>query len=225
MDKLAIFNMAVSLAGGRRLLPSDSANTVEGEQCRLWYVTARDSVFRRAYWPSIRLTEPLTMIAENDFLNDWVLGDPPLPWRFVYAAPAGMLGARQIDAANSSATKMPFAIEYMNVSATRTRVILTDCESALLTYTKVAEDPAVWDNHLQLAVAHQLASHIVPALSGNPALASQAQSRANFFVAQALETQANAEEHPAPHLAENEILASRTGYYEPEPIFTSGRGQ
>ena len=225
MDKLAIFNMAISLAGGRRLLPSDSAVTVEGEQCRLWYVIARDSVFRRAYWPSIRLTEALAVAAENDFLDDWAAGDPPLPWRFAYGAPAGMLGARQIDSADYSATNMPFAIEYMTISATRTRVILTNCEFAVLTYTKAAEDPVAWDNHLQLAVAHQLASHIVPALSRDITLASQAQSRANFFVAQALETQANAEEHPAPHLVENKILASRTGYYAPEPIFTSGRGQ
>lgn len=225
MNKLAIFNMAISLAGGRRLAPSIDAATVEAEQCRLWYTIARDGVFRRAYWPSVRLTEGLAVIAENDFLDDWRAGDPPLPWRFSYAAPAGLLGARQIDGADGLTRRAPFTRERMVVADTLTEVILTDCEKAVLTYTKPTEDPAAWDEHLQLAVAHQLASHIVPALSGNASLASVAQSRANFFVTQALETQANAEEHPTPSLAENEILASRTGYYEPEPIFTSGRGQ
>lgn len=225
MDKLAIFNMAISLAGGRRQAASENALTVEAEQCRLWYNIARDGVFRRAYWPSIRLTQALGLLFENDFLDDWAQGDPPLPWRFAYAAPAGMLGARKIDGADGAVNSAPFAIEHMLISNVRTKVILTDAEKAILTYTKIVEDPASWDSHLQLAIAHQLASHIVPALSGNPALASQAQSRANFFVAQALETQANAEESPTPQLAENEILASRTGYYEPEPILISGRGQ
>jgi len=225
MDKLAIFKMAVSLAGGRRLPASIDAATVEAEQCRLWYIIARDSVFRRAYWPSIRLTDALSVVTENDFVDDWSVGDPPLPWRFAYLVPNGLLGARKVGSADGSVSDAPFALEYMQVNTVRTRVILTDCKGALLTYTKVNEDAALWDNHLQLAVAHQLAAHIVPALSGNAPLSSQAQSRANFFIAQALETQSNAEEHPVPYNEVNEILASRTGYYQPEPVFKSGRGQ
>lgn len=225
MDKLAIFKMAISLAGGRRLPASPEAATVEAEQCRLWYTTARDSVFRRAYWPSIRETTALAMLAENDFADAWTTVDPSQPWRYAYAVPAGLKGARSVASADGTVTNAPFDLQQMFISNVRTPVLLTDCEQAVLTYTKVVEEPALWDSHLQLAVVHQLASHIVPALSGNPVLASEALKRANFYITQALETQANAEEHPTPHYEQNEILASRTGYYSPEPIFTSGRGQ
>jgi len=223
MDKLAIFNMAVSLAGGRSVLSSVNAVKVEAEQCRLWYDISRDFIFRRAYWPSLRETTALAVVAENDFADNWTAADPPLPWRFAYAAPANMLSARFINSADGSVHDAEFQQQYMIVASVRTKVILTDCPTAVLTYTLPEDNPEAWDVNLQMAVINQLAANITSAVSGSPDFARASAQRAESYTILALENQANADQQNIT-LPQGDILQSRSGYY-PGTNLTSGQGQ
>lgn len=220
MDILAVYNAALTQAGGRRLLSSTSDVSVEAAQLRLWYLPSRDYVFRKAYWPTLRHTAALALVAENDFANAWTAADPPLPWRYAYAIPAGMIAARHINSAEVSSggpsiTDADFTFDRIGT----TRVIATNCPGAVLTYTKATDNPAEWDNDLLQAVIFHLAANITMPLSGDPQI-----QRSNFQIAQqyitnALETQANADSQ---RLTEplSEIIESRGGYL---PAPRSGR--
>lgn len=213
MDVRGVYNAALTQAGGRRLLASIADNSVEAEMCRLWYEPSRDYVFRKAYWPSLRYTETLALSATNDFADAWQAGDPPLPWKYSYAAPAGMLSARYINSADVDSSGTPSVIrgDFTLEIVGGNRIIATNVENAVLTYTKAVADPGAWDNELLQAVIHQFAANITMPLSGQVNIRTTNLQIAQSYITMALENQANAD-----HLRLTEptssIIESRSGY-------------
>jgi hypothetical protein len=213
MDVLGVYNGALTQAGGRRLLASIADVSAEAAICRLWYNSSRDYVFRKAYWPSLRHTEALALTATNDFADAWTSADPPLPWKYAYALPTGMLSARYINSADTDSVGTPnvingdFTIEIMGGA----RIIATNVENAILTYTKAVDDPALWDNELLQAVIHMFAANITMPLSGQPEIRNNNYQIAQTYITMALENQANADHQRLTEPA-SEIVESRGGF-------------
>ncbi len=216
MDVLGVWNAALTQAGGRQLLASTADVSLAGDLLRLWYVPSRDYVFRKAAWPSLRYVTTLALVAENDFVDDWTPADPPLPWRYAYARPANMLAARWLQSAKVDAGKISSVREY-DFAFSRmgdAKVILTNVESAVLTYSKPVENPEDWDDDLLQAVIFHLAGNLTMPLSGQAPLQRSNFAVASEYIRMALETQANADHQYVPE-ATSEMIESRGVYYPP----------
>ncbi len=216
MDVLGVWNAALTQAGGRQLLASTADESVAADLLRLWYLPSRDFIFRKAAWPCLRHVTTLALIAENDFADDWTPADPPLPWRFAYARPANMLAARWLQSAKVDAGKVSMVRDYdfALITMNGARVIVTNVESAILTYTRPVEDPDQWDDDLLQAVIFHLAGNITMPLSGQAPLQRNNFTIAAEYTRMALETQANADHQHVPE-ATSEMVESRGVYFPP----------
>lgn len=212
MDDLAIFNMAIGACGGRMVLASTSDQSVEAYQCRLWYTLSRNWVFQRAYWPTTRVTEKLTLLATNDFQDDWTPADPPLPWKYAYQQPLGMISPRELVSASPSTSSLPsaprneFALSTMN----GTKIIATNVEFAVLSHNKAVDNPAEWDADLAMAVVYRLASDISSALSLDINKKQALVQQSNFHISEALVRSANADNIRMTE-PEGDLVQARTG--------------
>jgi len=213
-SKLDIYNFAISAVGGRALLANLNDRKPEADQCNLWYNTSRDHALQMAYWPSVRQTAVLTQLASNDYVDDWVAGDPPPPWKYSYTLPSNYLAARYIYSAaelgpnGTPGTQHQFTVEFDTNEGDR--VLGTNVEDPILTYTAndVSED--LWDANLVQTVAYVLASNIVLALSGSPQWGNALMQKAEIVARNAMARQANGD-HLAMTEPLSEIVQSRTG--------------
>jgi hypothetical protein len=213
VDDLAIFNMAIAACGGRTVLASTADQSAEAQQCRLWYVPSRNWVFQRAYWPTTRVVEKLTLLATNDFQDDWTPNDPPLPWKYAYQQPVEMVSPREITTATPTTTntahappRNEFALSTMN----GTKIIATNVEFAVLSYNKAVDNPAEWDADLLMAVIYRLASDISAALSLDLNQKQALMTQSNFHISEALVRAANADNLRMTE-PEAELVQARTG--------------
>lgn len=194
MNQLAIYNMAITEAGGRNLLSALSENNRESQLCNLWYTSARDEVFRLTYMPESLTTETLAELAERDFNVDWTSADPPPPWKYAYAWPANALGIRRIFPVEADTTaELPASRDFKIGTLEGAKAIFTNVENAAATFTVVAEDPDSWDIHLALAVTYTLAEKLALALTGKPAIAQLLRGKAVEYKALALVTRGNSD--------------------------------
>jgi hypothetical protein len=211
MDQLAIYNMAISLVGGRKLLSTISDVLPETEQCNLWYAASRDYAFRMAYWPELRATATLSLVSQNDFADAWTSADPPLPWRFAYTRPANMFAMRYVlEAAAMNSQPNPKRWDF----AQHDTLILTNAEAAVGVYTVLRTDPAAWGPHLAQTVANVLASNIATALSGKLEIGNALLQRAQLIANTAMGVQANTDQQTLLD-PESEILQARSGFSPP----------
>jgi hypothetical protein len=214
MSKLAIFNMAISSVGGRVILASDLDEGLEAEQCRLWYDTARDFIFNETYWPSIKTQTKLVLIQDREFGTDWTDADPPAPWRFTYAEPAGMLRIRYLfDAKDAPAQDQPYSHPQFDhgILPAGQSVIYTNVENAAAAYTQLQENPGLWETSLRLAVSFQLAALIAPTLPTDIEYVSLVEKRRQMYVEKCREQQAQRAEHQTVEDT-NRIIDARRGY-------------
>lgn len=221
LDKLEIFNLAISLVGGQTPIQNINDKRPEAGACRTWYKPSRLLVLNEAFWPSVRRTVILTQIAENDFADAWQDGDPPLPWRFAYELPDDFITGRYVyNAADISGdvglgdvggdpNKNEFTIEYF--PTTSERVLVTNTENAVLTYTADDQDTLKWDMNLVHAVAYELAANIALQLTGNVAVSEAMKGRKQQIVENMKLAQAN-EDHLSLTEPVSQIIQSRTGY-------------
>lgn len=210
--KLDLFNQAISLVGGQARLVDVNDSGPEAEQCRRWYETAKKMVFKMAYWPWVRRSVKLTLYAENDFADEWVAGDPPLPYKYSYLLPEDYINAREvrnIEANNYRGSEpQQFIIEYD--STLPGQILATNCENAVLLYMADSDDPESWDVLIQQAIAYALAEKISISLSGDPNFSVQMLEKAQIFARRALVNQANAEDRRLVE-PQSPILQSRYG--------------
>lgn len=211
MNQLAIYNMAISLAGGRKLLSATTDVLPEAEQCNLWYEASRDYAFRMAYWPELRATATLSLVAQNDFADAWTPTDPPLPWKYSYTRPANMFAMRYVlEAAAMNSQPQPKRWDFAEHGA----LILTNAEAAVGIYTVLQTDPAAWGPHLVQTIANVLASNIATALSGKLEIGNALLQRAQLIANTAMGVQANTDQQTLLD-PQAEILQARSGFSPP----------
>lgn len=155
---LDIYNAAISAAHGKGRLSSLTDNTVEREECDIWYPIVRDTVQEAAHWDTCRETERLTLIKERDASLSWAAGDPESQYIYSYALPNNYLRAWNLT------NFQHFTISF---DATNNKNILnTNFKSAVLIYGGLRDNPAFWSAGMIAATIHGLASFIVGPLTG-----------------------------------------------------------
>lgn len=138
------------------------------------YSQTRDEVLRHDDWPFARRTIPLTLI-KTAFVPPvaaWDESQPPPPWRFSYLYPVDCIFLRYLrrspfgyaggEAGPGTFEPLPtrFAIasDPPGVGLAPEKVILSDLENPLGTYTAKVTDPAQWEPLFQSSLVKALAT-------------------------------------------------------------------
>lgn len=183
--KLDVFNMAMYHVGTREDIADVDEQSREAEVCRLLYDRVRDHVLRAAYWDSAKAYSRLAVAAERDDSLEWTATDPEPGFRFAYAAPNDFLYPRYL----TSYERFSNGIYASNPA------IFANTEAAILVYTKVQDNVALWDANLFMAMTFALAAYATMPLNGRPGRASNAAQQANNLILEARVANANAEDN------------------------------
>jgi hypothetical protein len=178
---IELWNLALSAAGGRGTISSETETGREADLCRLWYPLIRDTVLKSASWPSIKSYARLALLSERSDNTDWVNTDPAPTWRYAYAAPANMLAPRYL------ASYSRFDVALLGTS----NAIMTDETNAILHYLVRQTDVTRWDVGLTSAVVHSLAAALARPLSGKTTLAKDLKELATEVILLARTEMAN----------------------------------
>lgn len=224
LNKLGLYNQALSAVGTRQSVSGLTENSREREVCDTWYETVRDQVLKAADWSSVRKTASLAVLSERDFDVAWASADPDPDWRFMYAAPSDFLYPRYGTQYNR------FAVGNRSSQ----RVIFSDTEDLALTYISRQDNVGLWDVSLQEAVVFGLAARIAQPLTGKNQKARDALAIANDRIMLAREYSANMDSTPMdamPDWMTVRGISGSTGYsgytypYGPLLSFTGGGSQ
>jgi hypothetical protein len=186
IDVVSIYNQALSLVGERTTISSTTQVHPAVEVCNLWYPSVRDSILASAPWQSATAFQRLAVLAERDFLVDWVTTDPSPYWRFTYGQPGDLLRPRHL---NTYAQFTP------GTDSANRKVIWANAEDPILVYTKRQERPDLWDIGLQRAIVFGLAAHIAIKLTGKRERAIDSHALAMAIIMEARVNEANSQEH------------------------------
>lgn len=158
MDVLSIYNMALGSIGARAKLASVNDNLREAEMCNLHYRISRDAVFNAAYWPSLTATKRLSLLSEYVSGTTWNDSMPDPKWRFAYNIPTDFHRPRYL---------YGYGRFEMGVIGDA-RVVLTNTENAILSYTRRVDSPDEWETGLQMLVPAQLATALAMPITAKP---------------------------------------------------------
>lgn len=184
-SEVAVYKRALEQAGSRSAIATVNDASRGAEVCRLWFGPVRDQVLRAAPWPDAKATARLALLAERDDTLQWQVGDPAPGWRFAYAIPEDLLSPRYIP----SYERFDFAL--YNDGSNDQKAILTNVETALLTYTKQQTSVGLWDTQLEMAITFALAAHICMPLNGRRTRAKELAEQANALIIEARVNAAN----------------------------------
>lgn len=186
-SQLALYNLAVSIAGGNYNISSVSEQSVPAELCELWYESVRQTVLRGAHWTSAKRYARLTVETERDLSTDWVSTDPAPGWAYSYALPENILAARYLSDFS------PFELSY----ETDKKILSCDVggsaetDAPILCYTVDVTDPTLWEADLYQAVAYALSAHISMGMHANSSRAANVFQLANMLMLEARANSAN----------------------------------
>jgi len=172
-SKTEICNLALSNIGISQFItdvdaPSEKSN--EAIVCRRWYDISLNFALEDFDWNFARRRLALAEIAST----------PPSTWAKVYAYPSDCATARKIEVAGVrvpyAEQRIPFEVAAETAVTGDYKVIYTDCELAVLVYTKRITDAGLFDAQFVMALAWLLAANIAMPLAVNSKLAAQAAS-------------------------------------------------
>ena len=202
VDTVTIYNQALSALGTRARVSLPDEVSRENEVCSLWFEHVRQSVLSAARWHSATKSVRLAVKNERDFTVAWTETDPAPGWRFTYTAPPDMLRPQ------FTSTYARFEPGTYNDD---TRVIYTNEEDVILTYTFDNTAISLWDTPLRQAIIHALTAHIAIPLTGKKQLAANALERSNNLIVAARVASANDSYQPLDKLPD--WLAARGSAY------------
>jgi len=165
MDKIGISNMAIGLVGGNPII-SFSDETIEAEQCSLYYDSARRYCLESRDWTfaaAYRQLAPRPPVSPSEFANGFQLPSDCLVVRIVSDSPD---------------LKTP--IEYQKDG----RVILLNNSVVYIKYTKNITDSSLFSPSFEIAVAHKLAEFISTTITGDKVLKRALMSEATDMLEQ-----------------------------------------
>ena len=151
MDKTTIYNMAIGLVGGNKVL-SPADESVEAEECNIYYDPARRFCLESRDWTFAAGTRALAQDAtpaSTEFANSFTL-------------PSDCLVVRQV----SDNPDLLYPIIYQKDG----NQIVTDSGTVYIKYTKNITTTTLFSPTFQVAVAHKLAEFISPVLTRDKAL-------------------------------------------------------
>lgn len=163
MDTIGICNMAIGLVGGSSIT-SFADETLEAEQCSLYYEPARKFCLESRDW---------TFAAETRQLAADVT---PISTEYShsFALPADCLVARVV--ASDAQLKQP--LEYQRQS----NRLIADSATMYIRYTKDVTSTSRFSPGFATAVAHKLAEFLSPTLSGDKTLKRTLMQESEFLL-------------------------------------------
>lgn len=200
VDIIAVCNTALAGIGSRSTITSLSENSPEARNCALFLDNVRTSMLRLANWNFAKAEQTLALYkaaagtVENPTTTATVWNNtfPPIPWLYSYFLPVDCIKVRYVKpqaalaysgvpltsvnmtygAPVFSGISAPFELAGDKDPALNDiRVLLTNEQQALLTYTKDVTDPNVWDSGFYDLVTAGLSASICLNLTGDKALA------------------------------------------------------
>jgi hypothetical protein len=165
------------------------------------YAQTRDDLLRDGDWPFAERNGSLTLLKSAPALPGgghgyippivWTSAYPPLPWLFEYDWPADCLKVRAVKPVslfvpNFDPQPHLFSIANDNANSPAKRVILSNVESPICTYTGQVTDPSTWPQDFIEALAAALGRRLAPGLvGGNTAQMEAADEQASKAEAEA----------------------------------------
>lgn len=153
-SKVAIWNMALVNVGSSGFIQSDTEPSAEANHCRVVHDSSLKSALESLDWNFARI-----QVALAD------LGTPEVNWQYQYAYPSNCLKVRKIVTSSRLDKPLPFKTG-LNSAGTQ-KVINTDVEGAIISFTANIENTALFPESFSQLVAWHIALGIAPALSGN----------------------------------------------------------
>lgn len=166
--EVQVANLALALVGQRQLIGSFTDQSVEAEMAALHFQQTRDELLEGWAWRFAMKRAALAVTTEVRS-----------GWAFCYAAPAGMLKARQIYNGlreYGAGEQIPFTKELNDTDSGH--LVLTDQPEAELFYTARITNIALWPAAFTKAVAAQLGVYMSPALPIRPEMIPMYEQRA-----------------------------------------------
>lgn len=207
----SVCNQALSSIGARAFIANLNENSVEAQNCALWYQPVFQQLARAAKWNCLRAQTELSLICaaigtpENPIGTSFTI-QPPTPWLYQYQIPANSLAIRFLvpslpfTATGTPPTpasvaapiyvpgdgQIPFAVANgTDAQGNPLNILLTNQSIAQAVYTIDQEDPALWDSQFQMAFVASLGAFLVPALSLDLQLMQLSIRTAEGIIAQA----------------------------------------
>lgn len=218
VDTLQIWNQALSALSHTERVAAPSEVSVEAQQCALWYETVRDGVFAAAPWTELTANARLAEIAARDNDEAWVATDPPPGWLFAHGVPSDYVHPRML---SSGAKFLPSVVG-------ESRVIASNEETPILTYTRRVSNPQLWSIGLRHAVVFGLAAHISKAITGKDSDLNNMFTLAQEKIMAARASDANGEFNTTEHIPDwiaargHSLAMPTTRYIYPSADFTVG---
>ena len=169
-DQVEIYNLALDAIGSQSTVSSPYETSAEANALNRHWLPAIREVLRAVHWNFARYQKPMTL------LKDASAGDAtPTPWVYEYAYPSDCVMARYIlpnlDGALGETTVGPtvrFLLSSDNDSSNNAaNVILTNQAQAVLVYTRLIENPALFDSEFVEALRLYLGARVAITLTGD----------------------------------------------------------
>lgn len=219
MDRVDVFNLALSAIGTRNRVSSPTENSSEAKECLLWYDVVRRQALAAAPFQEARSNARLALQAER-VAEVWDSSLPDPGWQFAYSCPSDMLRPRYL------ATYQPF---ILTTSEGNEKRIATNAQEAILIYTKDQPNIDMWSPGLLNAIVYGLGAAVCMKLTGKDDRMRTAVQMANLQLTEARVTLGNTDDYQIesipPWLAARGVAAvdTATRYYYPfGPMFVGG---
>jgi hypothetical protein len=165
LTDVELCNVALGFIGHKRPISTLTANTVEAQQCAIYYPHAKGLVSAAHHWPFL---ERNALLAEHATATD-------VRFTFVYVAPADMLSPWFIwngaDRRPTRDSAVVFKRTDIGTGTNTLPAILTDQEDARLFYAAKNLPIAAYSDPVQDAIAWRLAAFLCGPLAVKPNLA------------------------------------------------------
>ena len=171
-----VVNLSLARIGYKKQVGSLYDGTLAARTALTIYSQTRDELLRSEDWGFAERNLSLTLLKqapESGFYPPgvWNSSYPPIPWIYEYGYPLDCLKVRAIRpqplfVMDFDPQPFVWSVQNDNSLPTPDKVILTNAENAILTYTGRLTNPADWEANFTEAFAAALARRLAPALAG-----------------------------------------------------------
>lgn len=169
-DQIAIYNLALDAIGSQSTVSSPMETSAEANALNRHWLPAIRQILRAVHWNFARYQRAMTLLKDAS-----IGGTTPAPWVYEYAYPNDCLLARYImpnlDGALGEITVGPtvrFLVSSDNdTSNNPITVLLTNQPQAVLVYTRLIENPTLFDDEFIEALRQYIGARIAIALTGD----------------------------------------------------------
>lgn len=171
-SEVLIYNMALSHINVLNQVSDKDEVSKQANECRKFYVTARDATLEAFNWP---FAKRFALLAE--------VGTPPPTWIYQYAWPADAVEIREVVPVARSVDPIPFESAHSDISDSK--VILTDEPAAQVEYTKRVTNTTLFSAAFTEALAARLVGFVAMPLTGKQEKVDSSIALFNMLIAHA----------------------------------------